>query len=708
MIASLRLLALAGALVAALGSAWLLTTRATQRRRQIAALRRTQLLTESASELATATTLEGALQRLPPMIMRVLEIDHASVLLPQPTGELRVAEAIPALQARTVPARSISGRALRSGRLEIVADSRHDPDYFAYDGGDAIGRERRGPPPRSNLALPLRSDGEIFAVLNVERSIDRPFDEEDLDSLQALARIVEANAGRLAARRLQLRRERTARLLADLAVELAGVQEPAEAMKRVIDTLITEFDLGGGCVLEFERGRFRSVIGSEVLPAELLGLVREGFPWGTGDLPRVWSGGEPYLQHDLVGTTNELILKHGVQALAILPIPDEYGETIALLGLGRQDTRHDWNDDQQAVLRGACTTLGLALGRLSTRARERRLLEVVRQLASSDNIADLYDQVARAATEIVPGAEAASLLVRDRDGGYAFAAAVGYDLAELRAVGPLSEANQISWHGGGVEAWRAGRPRLLSGPNVAALSAVLSTTETRAALRRIGRIQQVVSNLCTPVAIGGEVIAMLNLDAFSHPGAFGRRSLQLAQLLGQHAAVIVRRAQDRLALARMARTDPLTQLGNRSAFNEALEAAIETAQGRGERVGLALFDLDRFKAINDRFGHPTGDRILSRAAAAMSAALAPGDRLFRWGGDEFALLMPAVGEDLGAARVATVIAALQQLDPESLALQASVGLACYPSEAAGAEALIRLADERMYRLKRLLPDTPDG
>jgi len=706
--AATRVLGVTGGLTAALTSAWLLRTQTAAQRRQEAASRRTRLLTDSAAELAKATSLEEALHGLPPMIMRILEIDHASVLLPQPSGELRLAQAIPALHpTRVVPERSISARAVRSGMVQVVADSRKDPEYYAYD---AANREpSEGPPAaRGNIALPLRSDGDVFAVINVERSIDRPFDDEDVDSLVALARIVEANAGRLEARRIQIKRERTARLLANLAVELSLVSEPAEAMKRAVDTLLAELDLTGGCGIEFERGAFRLVEGSEVLPTHLLELLRNGLPWNTGDLPRVWSGGEPYIQSDLLTTTNPLILAHRLQAIAILPVPDEFGETIALLAVGRPDARHDWNEDVRAVLRGVSTNLGLALGRLSTRVRERRLLEVVRQLASSDDVAELYDQVARTATEIVPGAEAASLLVYDGDQGFTFEAAVGYNLAELRATGPLSEASQRGWHGGGPEAWRSGRPRLLSGANVAALSTVLASPESREILRRAGRIGEVVSNLSTPVSAGGEVIAVLNLDAFSHSGAFGHRSLQLAQLLGQHIAVIVRRAQDRLALARMARTDPLTQLGNRSAFNEALERAIHRATSEGATLGLAIFDLNGFKAINDRFGHPTGDRILKRAATAMSAAIGEHDELFRWGGDEFALLLPASEEASVPARIEAALNALQSLELERLNLSASVGYASYPLEATTSDALIRLADARMYRLKRVPLDRQDG
>ncbi|HZB07251.1 MAG TPA: GGDEF domain-containing protein [Thermoleophilaceae bacterium] len=100
-------------------------------------------------------------------------------------------------------------------------------------------------------------------------------------------------------------------------------------------------------------------------------------------------------------------------------------------------------------------------------------------------------------------------------------------------------------------------------------------------------------------------------------------------------------------LTRQARTDPLTGLANRRGWNEQLSRELAQAQRSGRPVSVALMDIDDFKAFNDSRGHQAGDRLLVAAAAAWQAQLREGDLLCRWGGDEFAALLPDCSE--GAA-----------------------------------------------------------
>jgi diguanylate cyclase (GGDEF)-like protein len=106
----------------------------------------------------------------------------------------------------------------------------------------------------------------------------------------------------------------------------------------------------------------------------------------------------------------------------------------------------------------------------------------------------------------------------------------------------------------------------------------------------------------------------------------------------------------------LARADELTGLGNRRAFDEALEAELARARRADSTVSVALVDIDRFKELNDRYGHLEGDRGLSRVAAAITGAMRAGDRSFRWGGDEFAVILPDTGfegAELALTRIAS-------------------------------------------------------
>lgn len=108
--------------------------------------------------------------------------------------------------------------------------------------------------------------------------------------------------------------------------------------------------------------------------------------------------------------------------------------------------------------------------------------------------------------------------------------------------------------------------------------------------------------------------------------------------------------------ARLARIDPLTGLGNRRAYEEALEAATARAERSGSPLSLAMGDVVRFKAINDELGHVEGDEYLCKIASCLTSAARAGDECFRWGGDEFVALLP----DTSAEEARTVSERLER------------------------------------------------
>jgi diguanylate cyclase (GGDEF)-like protein len=149
-------------------------------------------------------------------------------------------------------------------------------------------------------------------------------------------------------------------------------------------------------------------------------------------------------------------------------------------------------------------------------------------------------------------------------------------------------------------------------------------------------------------------------------------------------------------------TDPLTGLYNRRLFGEAFEKELNRARRYGSPLGLVILDLHRFKEVNDKHGHPRGDEVLRAAAATLKKALRTSDSAFRIGGDEFALLLPQTDAAQALAlsrRVGTVFEESIAHFQMSVNVSMDHGVATFPQDGDQADQLIRVADERLYRLK---------
>jgi diguanylate cyclase (GGDEF)-like protein len=162
----------------------------------------------------------------------------------------------------------------------------------------------------------------------------------------------------------------------------------------------------------------------------------------------------------------------------------------------------------------------------------------------------------------------------------------------------------------------------------------------------------------------------------------------------------------RAELAHLARHDPLTGLGNRRSLGEDLAVLHARSQRYGHRFAVAMCDIDRFKAYNDTHGHQAGDQALRAVAATISQELRGGDSVYRYGGEEFLLVLPEQTLDTARVAVERVRSAVEGLAiPQPAAgpggiLTLSAGIAAFgPGEAPTAEELLKRADAALYRAK---------
>ena len=185
--------------------------------------------------------------------------------------------------------------------------------------------------------------------------------------------------------------------------------------------------------------------------------------------------------------------------------------------------------------------------------------------------------------------------------------------------------------------------------------------------------------------------------------ASGLSSRIAAGVMAQLDAASAELRQQKEAAEALARTDALTGLANRRAFDEAAYHEIQRAQRYGTPLALVMADLDYFKSVNDKYGHHVGDLVLQDFARVLLASVRGIDIVGRWGGEEFVILMP--GTDLEEARQVAermrlaVAGAPTKFDGKACGYTASFGVAALLAETPTMDSLLGRADAAMYRAK---------
>jgi diguanylate cyclase (GGDEF)-like protein len=311
-----------------------------------------------------------------------------------------------------------------------------------------------------------------------------------------------------------------------------------------------------------------------------------------------------------------------------------------------------------------------------SRARALAAVDVVaHELARSATTVQVADSICRAVTDVTDAGGA--LLFEPTGDGTALEATAATDGelvgTRLPFIGPAS---------GAVTAFTSREPYFApqapGNPNVN---------------QEMVRQLQVVSALFQPVLQDGSPIGVIAVFWRQHVASIEDEVAQIVALLAAETSVAIERAELTERLERAARTDDLTGLLNRRAWDEHLEREIVRGRRSGDGLCVAMIDLDRFKEFNDRSGHQAGDRLLKQVSASWQERLRGTDLLARYGGDEFALALPQC--DLGEA-----VELLEKLcDATPQGERSSAGVVLWDGRESASDLLSR-ADRALYVAKQ--------
>jgi diguanylate cyclase (GGDEF)-like protein len=217
------------------------------------------------------------------------------------------------------------------------------------------------------------------------------------------------------------------------------------------------------------------------------------------------------------------------------------------------------------------------------------------------------------------------------------------------------------------------------------------------------------SIICLPLKIQGSVLGVVEIINPEDSVLFHHRSMMVLSIIADYLAIAIENARIYKKITSLAVTDDVTGYCNTRFLHQHLDRLLEPANGEAQELSLVFLDLDNFKRVVDTVGHPLGSRVLQEVADVIGAQLQREERLVRYGGDEFIVLLPGVSKFRALQKVETIRRALDaamflQKAGLRVKLTASFGIAHYPDDASDKNELLHIADNSMYRSKQLGKD----
>jgi diguanylate cyclase (GGDEF)-like protein len=669
-----------------------------QRRANEDDARRAELLLKVSHQIAAQHDLSGVLGRLLDAAVKLFSADHGAVISRRPGGGF------------VIDAERNWGHGLRSaveaaGSLPLVTHARTTGRMTSVIN---YVDDPRSPHVRNALiaegintvsVAPLVLEGEWLGTIALCH--DQPYEWHQRD--RALFEQLAAQGAAAIRNARQLTRTAT------FAIQLQAIQQLGVELNRIGDAReigrVIAVELGR--VIDYHNVRVYRVEGEDVLPVAWRGTIGEyadedieqlrlkvgegitGWAAQHGEVVNLGDAARDPRSATIPGTEDNLD-----ESMLLAPMLHEDG-VIGVLVLSKLGL-HKFSPDDQRLLEIFAAIAAQAMANADateqlrrqseTLARQvnsqRELMRVTESILGTLDRQALLEEIADRLTGLIPVHNICVELYDERTGGLDPIFARGTHARHFLA----SRSDDSSGISGHVA--RTGQPVLvadqLADPRMIHFDEVGPMAGSLIAL---------------PLRYRDQTRGVLTIERLGAHAVFSDEEYELAQLFGGHVSIALHNADVHHAVEVQAQTDALTGLLNHGSLIRRLDEATVT----GLPFGLLMIDLDDFKGYNDRFGHQAGDVLLRQLAQALKTACRDSDEVYRYGGDEFAILLPhtsAGGARAVANKIRRAINQVSRASRSQRAMTASVGTATHPLDGATAEQVLLAADRACYVAKR--------
>jgi diguanylate cyclase (GGDEF)-like protein/excisionase family DNA binding protein len=556
--------------------------------------------------------------------------------------------------------------------------------------------------------VPLVSNNRAVGVLGLYHQRDREWPDDELALAQSFANqaaVAISNARLYRSVADQAARIRSIQDLSARLNRLTDVQAIADAIVAEASALAAYHDIRVYAV-DWEQRVCEPVAFTDRLLGD--GDFKEALRVDVGEgsfTGWVAENGEPILANDALNDPRGLTIEGTddiEESMLVVPMLFE-GRSVGVIALSKLGNNQFSNDDLQTMTifagyaaqamanAGAYERLELQSAELARQLQsQRRLLEINERLLSTLDRNDVLETIADGLRAVV---------------SYDNLSIYRVDEAERGLVPVLTRER----HAEEVAAYVVPFGRGLMGWAVEHAEPILANDALNdpRAMQIPGTPDDPEALVVVPLVADGDVIGCMNISRVGGAEVhFSNADFELVKLFAGQASIALRNADAHEAIATQAETDALTGLGNHGSFQSSLADVLgQPESGTSTRrrprhvgpVALLMMDLDNFKAYNDRLGHPAGDALLHAIGAAIYSSARAEDSVFRYGGDEFALILPGVDAAGAAAigeRVRSAVARLTAKDAARVTI--TVGVAAFPADATEKNDLIAAADTALY------------